>query len=323
AQIEIARRANYFILPDTGLVSIESDLQIFLDVPKLAVGDVNGDARTDIVSSTRHEIRVFLRQQDGGFARQPSRTYPLRLVTPKDHISGSGGVTAEAHDIDGDHRLDLLISHVEGGFGNATTTINVHMNHDGEWNLDAPDQTMVSESSLGSNVLYDIDGDGRQELLRIELQFGVFEIIELLVTREIDIQASIHAFEAGTGFREKPLMRKKLSIPISFDTFRPKGFFPTANIDLNADGFLDFVSSAKGDAIEVYLGDSRGPFSNHAGRQRLSSAGNIHFGDLNRDRLPDFLIFDPHHFDVPVQVGRNLGTLEGTPATIDDRPELP
>ena len=37
-------------------------------------------------------------------------------MTPRDHIRGSGGVASEARDIDGDGRLDLLISHVQGGF---------------------------------------------------------------------------------------------------------------------------------------------------------------------------------------------------------------
>jgi hypothetical protein len=47
-------------------------------------------------------------------------------------------------------------------------------------------------------------------------------------------------------------------------------------------------------------------------RQKLSTAGVIRFGDLDGDGLLDFVIFDPHNFDVPVRVGRNLGRLPGT-----------
>jgi hypothetical protein len=59
ARIALPRRANYFIIPETGMLTIESDFQIFMDVPRLAVGDVNGDGEVDFVSSTRHEIRIF------------------------------------------------------------------------------------------------------------------------------------------------------------------------------------------------------------------------------------------------------------------------
>ena len=62
AALDVPRRANYVIMPETGLVSVEADFQVFLDAPKLAVGDVDGDGQADVVSSTRHEIRVFLRQ---------------------------------------------------------------------------------------------------------------------------------------------------------------------------------------------------------------------------------------------------------------------
>jgi hypothetical protein len=30
------------------------------------------------------------------------------------------------------------------------------------------------------------------------------------------------------------------------------------------------------------------------------------------DRVADFVVFDPHDFDVPVHVGRNLAALPGT-----------
>ena len=40
AQLAISRRANYLVIPNTGLLAIESEFQIFLDAPKLALGDV-------------------------------------------------------------------------------------------------------------------------------------------------------------------------------------------------------------------------------------------------------------------------------------------
>ena len=58
AVLEVGRRANYYVTKPTGLVSVESDIQLFLDVPKLSVGDANGDGLADIVAATRHELRV-------------------------------------------------------------------------------------------------------------------------------------------------------------------------------------------------------------------------------------------------------------------------
>lgn len=312
-RLEVPRRANYLIMPDTGMIELETDFQIFLDVPKLAIGDVNGDERVDVISATRHEIRVFLRREDGAYELEADRIHALGLVTPRDHIRGSGGVASAIDDIDGDGVLDLLVTHVEGGFRDAVTTLYVYMNRDGRWRLDKSDQVIASKASMGSNVLYDVDGDGRCELLRIELDFSLLEIIELLVSRELDVSLSIHRYAGDEGFGTRPWLSKSVSLPFSFQTFRLKGFVPTAKIDINADGYLDFLSSGGGDGLEILLGDKRGPFALRGGQQDLATGGSIRFEDFDGDGLPDFLIFDPHHFDVPVQVGRNLGVLPGTP----------
>jgi hypothetical protein len=319
AELAIPRRANYFIIPSNGLIALETDFQIFLDVPKLALGDVDGDGATDIVSSTRHELRVFLRRKDGGFDAQPTRILPIGLMTPRDQIRGSGGVASEVRDIDGDGRLDLLVTHVQGSFSDAQMTIYVYMNQEGGWNLAKPDQKIPRGASVGSNALIDIDRDGKLELLRLELDFSLFELIELFLSRELDVELSLHRLDGSSGFSARPWVERKVSVPVSFETFRTKGFIPTAAIDVNADGLPDFVASGEGDHLEVLLGDARKPFAKSAGRQKMSTAGVIHFGDVDADGLLDFVIFDPHNFDVPVQLGRNLGRLEGTPAGIRSR----
>lgn len=312
ARLQVPRRANYFIIPTSGLVALESDFQVFLDVPKLSLGDVNGDGRVDFIFSTRHEIRTFLRRADGSYPSAPDQSIPLRLVTPRDHIRGSGGVSSEFADIDGDGRVDLVLTAVGGSFTDANTTLRVYLNRDGAWKIDAPDTTLETRSRVITNALYDLDGDERPELVRLEFNFSVLELVELLLSRELDVVITVHRYEQGKGFGKKAVMKRKLSLPLSFETSRLVGFIPTAQIDINGDGRRDFITSGGGDGIEIQIGDANGPFGKKAGKQRLSTAGVIHFRDFDGDGLLDFVLFDPHNFDVPVQVGRNLGLLPGT-----------
>ena len=72
-------------------------------------------------------------------------------------------------------------------------------------------------------------------------------------------------------------------------------------------------SSGGGEEIEIYLGSLEEPFEESAGEQDLDTRGVIHFGDLDSDGLQDFVIFDPHNFDVPIRIGRNEGRMPGTP----------
>ena len=183
------------------------------------------------------------------------------------------------------------------------------MNRDGAWDLEKPDQTFTTKTSLASNALVDLDRNGEMELLRLGFTFSLLEVIQILLSREIDIELSVHRFEPGNGFTEKPWTRRGLEIPFSFETFRPSGFIPVATEDVNADGYLDLVSSGGGRYVEITLGGPKGPLSESGGRQDMATAGVLHIEDFDRDGLPDLLVFDPHNFDVPVQIARNLGAL--------------
>jgi hypothetical protein len=283
ARLETPRRVNYFTTPRSGLVSLESDLQLFIDAPKLAVGDVDGDGRADLVLSTRHEIWVYLRREDGSLPPSPDRRLAPHLLTPRDHIRGSGGVACLAEDIDGDGKLDLLVSHIAGNLTEASSTTYIHMNRDGAWDLEQPDQVFHSEASLETDALLDLDGDGRTELLRMNLRFSLLEVVEFLLTRDIDIQVSVHRFLPDGGFEERPWLKTQIELPVDFDSSRLAGFLPRADVDLNGDGFPDFVLSGGGEAIEISLGGGKDPFAGPTFRQKMSTAGVIRFGDLDGD----------------------------------------
>jgi hypothetical protein len=309
AQIEVARRGNYFTVPASGPIAVESGIQLYFDSPKISIGDVNGDGRADIVSSSRHELRVFHQTDDGTFLQVASTIQTLGFVTQRDHIRGSGGVVTTPRDIDGDGRLDLMISHVEGSFTDATTSTYIYRNHDGGWNLDEPDDTFVSKGAFGSDLLFDVDQDNRLELVRLQFKFSLLELIEMFLTSEVDSQLTIHRLEPDGHYGDKPWVKRKISTGISFDTFRSKGFIPPIDIDINADGFADMITSANGRGMEVFLGGGEKPYARRSAMQKFPTVGVIRFADYNDDGLPDFVLHNPQEVDSPIQLGINLGSL--------------
>ena len=313
-RLDVGHRANYFIPPRPGPMVGENEIEQFYDFPRLDVGDVDGDGRADVIASYRHEIRVFQRKPDGRFDTLPSTRIAIGLLTEKDMIrSGAANVRVSAADFDGDGLTDLLMSHVSGGFLDAKTVTTVHLNRGGTWNLTAPDQRFAAEKRWNAWELRDLDGDGRVELLEAQIKLSILEMVEVLVTRAIDADVKIRRHEGGdTVFGSKPWVSRKISVPLSFETFEPLGFIATFGADMNADGFMDRLSSAGGEAMEISLGGGKKPWSRRAARQELDTTGNLRFGDLDSDGLTDFLIYDRTREGTPLRIGRNRGVLPGT-----------
>ncbi|MEE9608002.1 MAG: VCBS repeat-containing protein [Myxococcota bacterium] len=316
-RIELASRVNYFVPVRPGPLLSESEIELDLDFPRLETGDVDGDARADLITAQRHELRVFLQRPGGRFESRPDRLLPLGLLSETDHIRNSGSVRVTARDIDGDGLVDLVVSHAAEGLFRARSETRVHLNRAGSWDLRSPDQVFHFRGGFSTIELLDLDGDGRPELLDARIPLSILELVEILVTRAIDARLAIYrANPAGDGpvFGPRPWFQRKLGIPMNFETFRPRGFAPTLAADVNGDGYRDLLESAGGEGIEVYLGGAERPYRKRVARQDFDSSGRIRFGDFDGDGLADFLLYDQRRPDTPLLLGVNRGVLPGTPA---------
>ena len=303
--IDTGARANYLILPRPGPVFVESDVQLYLDHPHIEVGDVDGDGRTDLLASTRHELRVFLQRADGGLGPAPDRRLALRRVSPEDHLRGSGGLRTLAADLDGDGRMDLVLSHTAGSLVNASFETSVFRNHGAPdfWKLDQPERVISTESGWGTDELVDLDADGRPELVRVVLPFSVLELIETLVTRALDARISVFRADGANLLGEAPWLERKFGVPISFESGRPLGFVSNASVDLDGDGRRDLLASEGDSGVVVRrFGPGDEPFEGGALRQELPSNGRIRFGDLDVDDRTDAVLYDPREPGSPLRV---------------------
>ena len=195
-----------------------------------------------------------------------------------------------------------MITHVEGSFTDSITTTYVYRNRDGRWDIDEPDDRFISKGVWNSDLLMPLD-DGRTprtgahtvSLQRFRDGRAVAD------PRKSMRRSHIHRLQPDGHYQAKPWSRKKVSVGVSFETFRPKGFMPTGGLDLNADGLMDFVTSANGKGIQVYLGGGDGPFARRPSTQKFTSTGVIRFADIDDDRLTDFVLYNPQAFDADGQ----------------------
>jgi hypothetical protein len=301
-------RANYFVPPRPGLVISDNETELYFEHPRIDVADVDGDARADLVVSNRHELLVFRQRADARFPEQPDLRRPLRRLSETDLVRASGNARVLVRDMSGDGRADLVLTSTQGGIFRARTRTTLHVNRGGDWDLRTADQSFELASGLGGYDLEDLDSDGRLELVEVLVRLSTLDLIEMLLTRAIDVELRIYRRAEALPFDPRPLLTRSLGLPISFETQRNVGFLPVLH-DLNGDGFLDRFSPHGAEEIEVVLGAPGPGFRDAAIRQPFDATGAIRFGDLDGDGLSDFVLHDPRRPGTPIRVGLNRGRL--------------
>ncbi|MGE4606532.1 MAG: VCBS repeat-containing protein [Myxococcota bacterium] len=308
SRVEVSGRANFYMPPRPGPMISGSELEIHFDFPRLNTGDIDGDGRRDLIVADRHEVRIFLQREDATFPRGADQVLAVERVSEDDHIRSSGNLAIDAADINGDKLADLVISHSGGGLFNPRSQTAIHLNHEGRFDLSDPDQVITARGGIATVQLVDIDRDGTVELIEGRIPMGVLPLVEALITKDIDVEASVYHTSGGELFEAKPWFEVDFEIPFNFDTNRPMGFFPNNDADVNGDGHTDLLISGNGNVIEVYPGGSN-HFRKRVARQKADSAGRLRFGDLNGDGLTDLMIYDPLRPDSPIRIGTNQGIL--------------
>ena len=161
-----------------------------------------------------------------------------------------------------------------------------------------------------ADQLIDVDGDGRLELLQGRIPVTALELVEVVLTRSLDVHMTLYRLDSGAP--RKPVFEQKHSLPFSFETGRLRGFVPALDHDVNGDGYRDFVHSTDGSAVEIYLGGPESRYRERAARQELDTEGVLNPGDLDGDGLLDFVLSNPRRLDAPIRLLTNRGVLPGT-----------
>lgn len=247
----------------------------------VAVGDVNGDGKPDLVvaNGTSNDVTVLLGNGDGTFK---GKTLSGSGTDATNYPVGANPVFVSITDVDGDGKPDIVTANY------ADSTISVLLgNGDGTFQSERP---FVVGTGADCIAVADVDGDGKPDLLVLD---SVLDSIVVLSGYKNG------QFQTVTPHFLGPIQKGTESQSLAVG-------------DFNHDGNVDLAVTLTGSitrSIKVLLGDGKGGFNEPGAVYRVGLQPDfITVADVDQDGNPDLLVVNGADSTLSVLLGKGDGT---------------
>lgn len=234
----------------------------------LALADLNGDGKPDLVTANNddNDVAVLLGDGTGGFRPAPGSPF---AVGPSPYPPAVG-------DVNGDGRVDVVAPNTTSKGSGVTVLLG-----DGKGGFAPARGSPVPTAERPYYLaLGDVNGDGRPDVV---------------VAHDDDTRLTVLVGDGKGGFAPAPGPRVELGA-------RP---FGVVVADVDKDGKPDVLAAA-GEAVRVLLGDGRGSFSSAHGSPFAAGKGcwRLAVADLDGDGRADVAATGLESDTVTVLLGR-------------------
>jgi len=267
----------------------------------VAVADVNGDGRSDIVTANvgSNDVTVLLGEAGGGFA--PAAGSPFAV--------GNNPESVAVADVNNDGRPDIVTANY------TSSNVTVLLGEAGGGFAPAAGSPFAVGTNPQSVAVADVNDDGRPDIVTPSA----------VLTGDVLGSVTVLLGQAGGGFA--PAAGSPFTLAATA--------YSVAVADVNGDGWPDIVTAngSNGPAfadkannnITVLLGSSDGSFAPPAGSPFAvgAFAGSVAVADVNGDGRPDIMTADNFSNDVTVLLGNGDGSFvptAGSPFAVGEDP---
>ncbi|WP_341882121.1 FG-GAP-like repeat-containing protein [Synechococcus sp. UW140] len=283
----------------------------------LALGDVNGDGKLDIVTANQssNQASVLLGNGDGTFAAEVA------------FATGANPFSVALGDLNGDGTLDIITANL------GSTTVSVLLgNGNGTFQ---GQQAFATGANPFSVSMGDVNGDGRLDITTANLfsdtasvllgngngtfgpktDFATGSYPASVTLGDVNGDGRLDIIAANYNSDNASVILGTGGSAL-FATFSPQQTFAAGNGaqsqalgDLNGDGKLDMVTANGGDSTaSVLLGNGNGTFQTQATVSTGTAPRSVTLGDVNDDGRLDLITANRDSSTVSVLLGNGNGT---------------
>jgi len=278
-------------------------------VPDLFMEDFNGDQKPDLEAILGNDLWVFCADESGKLSEKPCLHWDKSVLSASEKKLGFMGEMLTFSDLNEDGLADIL----KVKFGSVEQRVNIQYNiYYGKPGLvypTVPDQKISSEGFRADFGAYDLNHDGKKDIVVPSFHFAPAQAFKMLTDNTVKVQFKIflmqqsgrYAQDKGNEFA-KPDKRIQLNYRINVlgiimdpeamikGEFNPLVYF---GADVNGDGFPDLVADNGADTLNIYFGNKNADYSMTTPSQTLGleSSFVFDFADLNGDTKIDLVTY--------------------------------
>ena len=278
--------------------------------PYILLDDFNLDGRADLMSVYKDSLLVFNLQPDGSFDAEHRTKIALDFgevwngaKIQRTHLDDKSEkrYLMRIKDVNHDGLLDIINTRLstKESLINPETEVRIHLGRKNEAAANPgvffpqqPDQVIQPDGSMMVLDIIDLNSDQRDDLVIPSIKIGVAQIIKMLVTRSVSIEASYYLMREDGRYPEKPDGSNTLTVKFAF---KGGAASPVYEIDdFNNDGLFDVLSSSDEERLLIYWGEQGKFIQAGAGEKfsvQLPQDGTlVRAADLNGDHRADVII---------------------------------
>ena len=214
-------------------------IDVTVKQPPLSMGDVDGDGSDELLLPGPTEVVVFGTNGDRSVIQLPQR------IVAKEGDDERWVTAVRFEDLDGDGKVDLLVSEMAGDGSFFASTAEVTW-YRGTGTSFVTGSTLSTGTGSWEVYLRDIDADGDLDLLIPQVDIGVTSLARGLVSKRIPVQLSLYT-NNGSGFDPALVILQTF-----VDLDEPTTAW-TVDADLDRDGQVDLVYIEGAEVIAVRL----------------------------------------------------------------------